>query len=324
MGQSSAECRAGGPPSASPQRPQPCQHCPVTQGYFGRAAKGHSVFPTPARAQAGLAVESEGTHGIDLPSSRRRSGLGKTRHGYQKQKEHRVSAERVSPHTRSCDAPNAPHPQSQEEPRAAPLHLAAQTPWHEGLDTNLANRALAKASLILQPPENSLRREEVAERGYCLTQNDSVFACQAPCSPAALSALLSPRNCVSPQRPRAQHENHGPAGRWLGSLGAGDRIGRAGTDLHPSPGLPSLTATAVPGGSPAAASPQTRFCLDTQNLETYLVVCCCIFALKPSPARMTDALGKKRGNWNPATASRRTAQSEALDPQSPRGPCCTV
>lgn len=38
-------------------------------------------------------------------------------------------------------------------------------PQRQGLDTNLANRALAKASLILQPPENSLRREEIAERG---------------------------------------------------------------------------------------------------------------------------------------------------------------
>lgn len=28
--------------------------------------------------------------------------------------------------------------------------------------------------------------------------------------------------------------------------------------------------------------------------ETYLVVCCCIFALKPSPARMTEALWGRR------------------------------
>lgn len=81
-----------------------------------------------------------------------------------------------------------------------------------------------------------------------------------------------------------------------------------------------LTATAVPGGS-LGTSPQPHHCLSAQSLETYLVVCCCIFALKPSPARMTDALGKRGENWNPATASNGRAQNEASDPQPPRELC---
>lgn len=161
------------------------------------------------------------------------------------------------------------------------------------------------------------------QRGYCLMQNKSVFACLPGCSLLPFWLCCNP-DSLSLWRPRAQHKIHGPAGRWLGSLRAGDPMGRAGTDPHPPTGVPSLTATAGPGGSLAAASPQTHFCLDAQNLETYLVVCCCIFALKPSPARMTDALGKRRENRNPATASSRRAQSEVLDPRSPWGPSCVV
>lgn len=65
-----------------------------------------------------------------------------------------------------------------------------------------------------------------------------------------------------------------------------------------------LIATAVPGGS-IGTYPQPHQCLSAQSSETYLVACCCIFALKPSPARMTDALGKRGENWNPATAFNR-------------------
>lgn len=87
-GQSSAERRGSGRPSrfpaplpALPSMPgehlQPCQPSPVTQGYFEQAAKGHGMLPTPSRAQAGPAAVSQGTGSVDLPSSRRRSGLGK-------------------------------------------------------------------------------------------------------------------------------------------------------------------------------------------------------------------------------------------------------
>lgn len=178
------------------------------------------------------------THSISLPSSRRRSGLGKTRHGYQK--EHRVSA--VSHHThRAVVPPMPPIPRAwvERSPRQHPCtsqhgQQGGSTPQHEGLDTNLANRALAKASLILQPPENSLRRED-AERGYCPTQNHSVFAhLQDPCSsPMALLALLSPRGSSSLQRFQAQHKICGPAGRWQETTGtprAGAHIGWARID----------------------------------------------------------------------------------------------
>lgn len=81
-----------------------------------------------------------------------------------------------------------------------------------------------------------------------------------------------------------------------------------------------LTATAVPGGS-LGTPPQPHHCLSAQSLETYLVVCCCIFALKPNPARMTDALEKRGENWNPDTASNSRTQPKVSDPEAPKELC---
>lgn len=70
---------------------------PVTQAILSRQLK--ATLPSqPSKGMGRPSSRVRGTCGIDLPSSRRRSGLGKPRHGHQKQKEHRVKAEHVSPH----------------------------------------------------------------------------------------------------------------------------------------------------------------------------------------------------------------------------------
>lgn len=106
--------------------------------------------------------------------------------------------------------------------------------------------------------------------------------------PSSPLALLSPRDIFSLQGSWAQHKINGPAG----TPRAGGHIRWAGIDPCSPTGLPSPTATAVPGSSPGA-SPQTHFCLSAQGFGDLL--CCLLLHLriKTQPSKNDRCPGEK-------------------------------
>lgn len=81
---------------------------PVTQGYFEQADKGHGMFPTPGRAQAGPAVSEEDSQ-YQLTIQQKEIWPRENKTWVSEGAQGQCS---VSPHTQSCGASNAPHPES--------------------------------------------------------------------------------------------------------------------------------------------------------------------------------------------------------------------